>query len=431
MQRVVHNTVRVKIDMITQECMWLTDVRAYGKIRELCQAKEPAAQPYAARLRQHGEQFCRDAAPAVTDKQFTRHSPTHDPHDYVSIGTYWWPNPESPDGLPYVSHDGQLSPDFHLYDRPRWDRAADGMISTIKGAYFLDQQQFAQEAAKRVRRWFCDSETCMTPHLRYAQMIPGRCTGASIGLIDIALYLPTLLDHLHLLARLADTPWSNTDQQTMVAWCEHLLAWLESHRFGREEEERTNNHAVYYDRLIVCLALFLNRPERARAQLRKSQQRIAQQIQPDGSMPAELRRTCSFGYTLMNLRGLVDLAWIGRRLDVPLWSDRSEDGQGTIRAAVDLLYRHAYSEALWPYQQIEPIHWPMIWPVLNKASILSDGEYEYRALAHRMAGDFVPDLFPMVEPIHPFGESRSPEGIAQQEHPALQNGTRRRIPFRG
>lgn len=398
-----------------QDGMGLADLPAYGEIRDRCLAAEPAAQTYAARLRRRAEQYCREAAPAVTDKRFTVHSPSRDPHDYVSIGTYWWPDPEAPDGMPYVQRDGQISPDFQLYDRPRWDRAADGIVTTVKGAYFLDQPQFAEEAAKRARRWFCDPETRMAPHICYAQMIPGLCTGNSAGLVDFALYLPAVLDHLQLLARLPQTPWSAADRQTLAAWCAHLLAWLESHPLGREEESSGNNHGVYYDRMVVCLSLFLDRPERARAQLLKSRERVAKQIQPDGRMTAELRRTCSFGYTVMNLRGFVDLAWIGRRLEVPLWTPRCEEGNGSIRAGVEFLYRHACAEAPWPYPQIEPVAWPMVWPVLAKANRLSEGEYAYPAMAHRMPEGFVPDLFPMVEPIHPFGEARSPEGLAKHK----------------
>lgn len=409
----VDGDMRNRVTKDEQDGMWLTDIRAYGEIRDRCMAGEPAAQACAARLRRRAEQYCREAAPAVTDKRFTVHSPSRDPHDYVSIGTYWWPNAEAPDGLPYVERDGQISPDFQLYDRPRWDRAADGIVTTIKGAYFLDQPRLAQEAAKRARRWFCDPETCMAPHIGHAQMIPGRCTGNSAGIIDFALYLPTVLDHLQLLAQFFPTAWSDADHATLVAWCSHLLAWLERHPFGREEEERGNNHGVYYDRLVVCLSLFLNRPERARTQLRKSSQHVTQQIKPDGRMTAELRRTCSFGYTVMNLRGFVDLAWIGSRLDLPVWSAHSEDGQGTIRAGVDFLYRHACSEAPWPFPQIEPIAWPMVWPVFEKANTLSEGAYAFPALAHRMPADFVPELFHLVEPIHPFGEPRSPEGLAR------------------
>ena len=33
------------------------------------------------------------------------------PHDYYSNGDYWWPNPDTKDGLPYIQRDGQTNPD--------------------------------------------------------------------------------------------------------------------------------------------------------------------------------------------------------------------------------------------------------------------------------------------------------------------------------
>lgn len=249
------------------ESMWLADVGAYEALRGLCRERDAVTRPYAERLRRHAELLCRTAVPAVTDKTFTRHSPSRDAHDYVSIGTYWWPDSEAEDGLPFEQRDGHLSPHFHLYDRPRWDRAADGIVAAAKAAYFLDEPWFAQEAARRLRRWFCDPESAMNPHLRYAQMIPGSRTGSSAGLIDFSLYLPTVLDHVTLLSQLDDGAWTSTDRQVMAGWCANLLSWIEEHPFGREEEQRNNNHGVYYDRLVVCLALFLGRPRRAQAQL--------------------------------------------------------------------------------------------------------------------------------------------------------------------
>jgi len=301
-----------------------------------------------------------------------------------------------------------LSPDIELYDRKRWERAADGIITTAKAAYFLDEPRFAEEAVKRVRRWFLDAETRMNPHLCYASMIPGRCTGRRFGIIDLAIYLPTVLDHVRLLASLDESPWTAEDQRGMVTWCAGFLSWLEDHKFGRKEEAWGNNHAVYYDRMVVCLAFFLNRPERARNQFEKTRKRIALQIEPDGSMPSELRRTCSFGYITMNTRGFVELAWMGRRVDVDLWTHTSDDGR-SIPAAVDFLYRHACSRDPWPFQQIEPIDWRMVCPVLRKAESLSDQRYDLAQMAHRMPGGFDPDFFLLIEPIHPFGKLRSPK----------------------
>ena len=385
----------------------LLDGRNYEALRARVRARDASIQRCVDQLRQRAEQVCRMPAPAVTDKRFTRHSPSRDPHDYVSIATYWWPNPESEDGLPYTSRDGQLSPDLKLYDRARWEIAADGIVMLAKAAYFLDEPRFGREAVARARRWFLDAETRMNPHLRYAQMIPGRCTGRQYGVIDFSLYLPAVLDHIQLCAELDDSPWTTTDQNSMTDWCDNFLTWLESHEFGRKEEEATNNHAIYYDRMVVCIALFLNRPERARTQLEKTRKRILQQIEPDGSMPRELRRTCSFGYTVMNTRGFVDLAWMGRRVGRDLWACADDDGR-SIPAAVDFLYQHACLPKPWPYQQIEPIDWRMVWPVLAKAEALSDRQFDRAPLLQRWPGDFEPNAFPLVEPIHPFGKLRSP-----------------------
>jgi hypothetical protein len=150
--------------------------------------------------------------------------------------------------LPYIRRDGRLSPDVELYDRKRWERAADGIVTTAKAAYFLDEPRFAEEAVTRVRRWFLDAETRMNSHLRYASMIPGRCTGRQYGVIDFSIYLPTVLDHIRLLANLDESPWTAEDQRGMVAWCNSFLKWLENDQFGRKEEAAPNNHSVYYDR---------------------------------------------------------------------------------------------------------------------------------------------------------------------------------------
>ena len=34
--------------------------------------------------------------------------PSGDVHDYVSVAPYFWPNPDTPDGLPWVGRDGYV-----------------------------------------------------------------------------------------------------------------------------------------------------------------------------------------------------------------------------------------------------------------------------------------------------------------------------------
>ncbi len=38
--------------------------------------------------------------PVVDVTMRTLRAPSGDPHDYMSMGPYWWPNPDTPDGLP-------------------------------------------------------------------------------------------------------------------------------------------------------------------------------------------------------------------------------------------------------------------------------------------------------------------------------------------
>ena len=70
--------------------------------------------------------FAKRDRPAVIDKlatealrpapwSVTMHRPsglgvTAGPHDYVSEGPYWWPDPKNPGG-PYIRKDGQRNPD--------------------------------------------------------------------------------------------------------------------------------------------------------------------------------------------------------------------------------------------------------------------------------------------------------------------------------
>lgn len=371
-------------------------------------AGHPSTAATAERLRAHAEELCHQPAPTVTSKVPTRHSPTTDPHDYVSIATYLHPDPRSADGLPYVSRDGVPSPDQSLYDRPRWDGAASAIIHAVRAGVVLAEQRFAADAARRLRCWFVDPDTRMAPHLRFAQMIPGVVSGRPVGIIDMALYLPEVLQAERLLAESPESPWKAADADALAAWCAALLDWLDHSELGQREGEAHNNHGTCFDRLVVALAVRLDRRERAVAQLDRAMRRIATQIAPDGSMPHELGRTCSFGYTALNVSAFVDLATAGRQLGVDLWGWR-DHAAGNIPAAVDFVYRHACASAPWPYPEREPIDWCKFAALLLKARGLAGADaWPLAGMRHRLPDGFDAEAYLLVEPIHPFGQARSP-----------------------
>jgi hypothetical protein len=109
--------------------------------------------------------------------------PSGDRHDYMSVGPYWWPDPNKDDGLPYIRRDGRVNPEFYEHDTVPRGKMCDA-VETLALAYYLtDQEKYANHAARLLRVWFLDDETRMNPHLRYGQAIPGRCTGRGFGLL--------------------------------------------------------------------------------------------------------------------------------------------------------------------------------------------------------------------------------------------------------
>src|SRR5260370_7410555 len=52
--------------------------------------------------------------------------PSGDIHDYLSIAPYWWPNPDTADGLPWVQHDGHTNPRSRdIPGKHRWNALLD------------------------------------------------------------------------------------------------------------------------------------------------------------------------------------------------------------------------------------------------------------------------------------------------------------------
>ena len=47
--------------------------------------------------------------PTIVNKNLTKFGV--DKHDYTSLATYWWPDPNKKDGLPYIPIDGKVNPE--------------------------------------------------------------------------------------------------------------------------------------------------------------------------------------------------------------------------------------------------------------------------------------------------------------------------------
>ena len=278
-----------------------------------------------------------------------------DKHDYMSLGPYWWPDPDKPDGLPYIRRDGERNPEADTTDRPLLGT----LISTVKTlgfAYgFTQREDYAKHAALLLRTWFLDAETMMNPNLNFGQARPGICEGRGFGLIETAGFAREMLPAVSFLANSEN--WSDEDMQGLQAWFHAFLEWMLTHEHGLEEARTGNNHSSSYDVQIVTYAFFVGQSDLARTILEGvGERRIANQIEPDGQQPRELARTKAWGYASMNLQFLLELAEIGRQWGIDLINFETADGR-SMRQAFDWLYPYWTGAQEWTLPQIQPFPW--------------------------------------------------------------------------
>jgi hypothetical protein len=288
---------------------------------------------------------------SVMDKQDT--PPSGDKHDYMSLAPYWWPNPATKNGLPYIRHDGRINPErYKVPDDANFNRMQNAVHALALGYYLTGNERYAARAVLLLRTWFLDPATRMNPNLNYAQAVLGVNNGRGIGLIDVR-GMPRILDGIALLK--GSPSLTAADEQGLHAWFTQYLRWLRDSKNGRDESDAKNNHGSWYDQQITGIALFLGDKALARkvAQTAKTK-RIALQIEPDGSEPLELARTKSFSYSAFNLDALEQLAEEDRLTGVNLWNYKAKDG-ASIRAALDYLLPYALDEKKWTHEALNGV----------------------------------------------------------------------------
>jgi hypothetical protein len=345
--------------------VFLQDARLLLAVRQRVGAGDKALAPAVAQLEREAREALHAGPFSVVDKQPT--PPSGDKHDYMSQAPYFWPNPDTPDGLPYVRHDGERNPEIgRISDHRRLDEMA-GAVETLALAYFFKADEaHADKAAKLLRAWFFDPATRMNPNLQYAQAVPGVNTGRGIGLIETRC-LVRVVDAVGLLA--GSRAWSDADQQRLLAWYAQFLEWMQESKNGREEAAARNNHGTYYDAQAASFALFLGRTNLAADIVRTARQkRIAVQIEPDGRQPLELVRTKAWSYSVGNLSGLMLLATLGENVGVDLWHYRTQDGR-SIAKALDYLAQFAMGGRKWPHQQLGGWKPETLYPLLREAAL--------------------------------------------------------------
>ncbi|MDR1371106.1 MAG: alginate lyase family protein [Dysgonamonadaceae bacterium] len=279
-------------------------------------------------------------------------SPTGDKHDYMSMAPYTWPDPNKPDGLPYIHRDGERNPELNEYDRNALGNMCGMVVDLSMAYYFSGERKYADKAAEQLRIWFLNRDTKMNPHLTYAQFVPGvnESKGRSYGIIDVYSFLE-MLEGVAVLEQ--SESFSSKDVKDLQAWFTEFLHWLRNSEQGLAEKNTKNNHSLAYDAVCSRFALFVNDTALLDTILSEfPEKRLYPQIKPDGSQPQELGRTLALHYTVYNIDHMLDICQMAGDAGKKLFFTQSEDGR-SIGKAIDFIAPYTGKpQSEFPYEQI-------------------------------------------------------------------------------
>jgi hypothetical protein len=306
-------------------------------------------------------------------------------NDFYSNGDYWWPNPATSNGLPYVQRDGQTNPENFVEHRRCVVTLRDA-VAALGAAYNVTgEDRYATKAAGLLRVFFLDATTRMSPHLKYAQAIPGVSPGRGIGIID-TLHLVEVPLAICAMEKSPDFPAEVLTG--MKQWFAEYVEWITTSKNGNDEANAGNNHAVAFWLQVAAFSqLTGDKTKLAECRRRFKEVFVPKQMANDGSFPAELRRTKPYGYSIFQLDNMASLCQLLSTPEDNLWKWELLDGRG-MRKAMEFLYPYLADKTTWPHKpDIQAWEgWPARQPCLLLAG-LSLGEPKYIELWKKLPAD--------------------------------------------
>lgn len=308
--------------------------------------------------------------PAITHQVATNSA--GGPHDFFSQADYFWPNPKTANGLPYVNRDGASNPNVFSYHRMAMRQMKDA-VAALAAAYALTgDDKYALKATTFIRVFFLDAATRMNPNLQYAQAVLGASTGREYGVID-ALHLVELPVAAQFLEKSPAFP-ADVDQG-LKKWFVDYCNWITTSTNGVKEMHNANNHSIACYLQLASFARYTGN-EALLSSCREHFETVLlpRQMTNDGSFPRELARTKPYGYSIFQADNVAALCVLLSTAGDDVWKFRLPDGH-TPHTAVDFIYPYLADKNKWlaDGRTKDISHWEA-WPVRQPCLIFAYAE---------------------------------------------------------
>lgn len=307
------------------------------------------------------------------------------PNDFYSNGDYWWPNPNTTNGLPYIQRDGQTNPGNFIAHRQVVRQLSDAVAALGAACKITGDDRYAKKSAKLLKIFFLDEKTRMNPSLQFAQAIPGVSPGRGTGIIDTLhiIEIPKAIEVMETSPAFPPEVLSG-----LKKWFAGYVAWMRTSKNGNDEATAGNNHAVAYWLQVAVFAQFTG-DEKNLTECRRRFREVfvPKQMANDGSFPAELKRTKPYGYSIFQLDNLVTLCQVLSTPENDLWNFTLTDGRN-IHKAVEFMFPYLADKSTWPRKPdvMAWDGWPVRQPNLLFAG-LAFNEQKYLDLWKKLPAD--------------------------------------------
>jgi len=280
--------------------------------------------------------------------------PSNDKHDYMTLGVYWWPNPNTKDGLPYIQRDGEVNPESKddTYDKKTVFNFFQSVNNCSFAYFYTEDLKYGLHAKKLLETWFLNKETKMNPNFNFAQGVPGLAAGRAQGIIE-ARFLADIYEDILILRN--NNILNETDFQSLKKWFKDYYNWLLTDPKAIEERNAPNNHGTWCNAQISYFSIVFD-DKKVINQLYPDYLKdgIKRQIRDDGTQPHELARTRPLSYTLFNLTAMFKIIRQGEIIGLNYFGTDTKEGV-LFKKALDWVCPYLTGEKKYEKEEQTPL----------------------------------------------------------------------------